>query len=105
MNIIWCIFNFRILVAVFAVARRHLRGVFKHLDDFQIPDIKPLNDPYDKGFNVDQILDPEFSKGFLDLHFALVLLSVLFRREQNFFRSNTLCKLFCCVSWQSVNHE
>lgn len=88
-NIIWCILNLRSLISVFAVARRQWRGGFKHLDDLQISDIKPLNDLYDKGFDVDQRLNPEFSQAFLNLHFARVLLSVLLRSKQNMFTGQT----------------
>lgn len=86
MNIILCILNPRSLISVFAVARRHWRGGFKHLDDLQMSDIKPLNDLYDKGFDVDQRLDPEFSKAFLSLHF--VLLCLVQKQAKHFHRTD-----------------
>lgn len=40
-------------------------------------DKRPLKDLNDKVFDVDEKLDPEFSKVFVSMHFALVLLCLV----------------------------
>lgn len=104
---IWCIFNLRSLVSVFAVAHRQWRGSFKHLDDLLMSDIKPLNYLYDKSlmWTKDWVQSSATHFSICILHFFYCLSfkkqPKIFTGRPRYLRSNILCK-FCFVSWQSV---